>query len=150
MATPTSLIRSLSRDMDRLFSEFGGRPRWNLPSLLTDEGGDVRWVPDIEVERKNGALVVKADLPGLKKEEVTVRVENDRLTIEGERKQETEEKREGYYHSERSYGHFCRMIALPEGAKTDEAKAAFKDGVLEVTVPVAAAEVPAARQLAIG
>jgi len=150
MATPTSLIRTFSRDMDRLFGEFGGRPRWNLPSLLTDEGGDVRWVPDIEVERKNGALVVKADLPGMKKEEVTVRVENDRLTIEGERRQESEEKREGYYHSERSYGHFCRTIALPEGAKTEDAKAAFKDGVLEVTVPVPKVEAPAPRQLPIG
>lgn len=150
MATPTSLIRSLSRDMDRFFGEFGGRPRWNLPALFTEEGGDVRWIPEIEVERKNGSLVVKADLPGMKKDEVTVRVEHDRLTIEGERKQESEEKREGYYHSERSYGHFCRTIALPEGAKTDEAKAAFKDGVLEVTVPVPKVEAPTPRQLSIG
>lgn len=150
MATPTSLIRTFSRDMDRLFGEFGGRPRWALPALLADEGGDVRWMPEIEVERRNGALVVKADLPGMKKDEVTVRVENDRLTIEGERKHESEEKREGYYHSERSYGRFCRTIALPEGAKMDEATAAFKDGVLEVTVPAPKVEVPAPRQLPIG
>jgi HSP20 family protein len=71
----------------------------------------------------------------LKREDVTVDLTDDSVCIQGERKQEREEEREGYYRSERSYGSFCRVIPLPEGAMTDQAKANFKDGVLEITMP---------------
>ena len=83
---------------------------------------------------------MRADLPGLKKDEVKVELTNDLLTISGERKEEKEEKREGYYRSERRYGSFFRQIPLPEGAKTDTAKAKFTDGVLEVTMQAPARE----------
>ncbi len=85
----------------------------------------------------NGKLLVYAELPGLKKGDIKVQVTEDALILEGERKQEKEEKREGYYHSERSYGHFYRSIPLPEGVTLDKASAEFTNGILEVTIPVA-------------
>jgi HSP20 family protein len=80
------------------------------------------------------------DLPGLKRDDVKVELTEGLLTISGERKEEKEEKREGYYRSERSYGSFFRQIPLPEGAKTDTAKAEFNDGVLEITMQAPARE----------
>ena len=84
---------------------------------------------------KHDQLVIKADLPGLRKDEVSVEIADDSVTIQGERKTEHKDEREGYFRSERSYGSFCRVIPLPEGAMTDQAKANFHDGVLEVTLP---------------
>jgi HSP20 family protein len=78
---------------------------------------------------------VRADLPGLKKEDVTVDVEDGMLAISGERRDEHEEDRDGYYRSERSYGRFYRAVPLPDGANAEQIDASFNDGVLEVTVP---------------
>ena len=119
---PFALMRQFADDMDR---SFGQAPT-----------NGAAWSPAIEVKRKNNDLVVTAELPGLKKEDVKITVSGDLLTLEGERKQEKEEKREGFYHSERSYGKFLRSIALPEGAKADQANAEYKDGMLEITIPV--------------
>jgi HSP20 family protein len=130
---PFALMRQFTEDMDRVF---GQAPR------ATVEG--TAWSPAIEVKQKEGKLLVTAELPGLKKEDVKVHIDGDTLVVEGERKQEKEEKREGYYHSERSYGKFYRSILLPDGAKTDQVAAQFNNGVLEVTVPVP--EVKAKRQ----
>jgi len=80
-------------------------------------------------------LVISAELPGLKKEEVKVEVSDDALVIEGERKQEHKEDHEGYHRWERSYGRFYRSLPLPEGARTDQVKAELKDGVLKVSIP---------------
>ena len=123
---PFALMRLFTEDMDRTFGQ--------APN------GGTTWTPAIEVKRKNGNLLVTAEIPGVKKEDVKVTVTGETLTLEGERKQEKEEKREGYYHSERSYGKFLRSIPLPEGAKTGEAAAQFKDGVLEISVPVTEAK----------
>jgi HSP20 family protein len=84
--------------------------------------------------------MVKADLPGLTKDNVKVELTDEALTISGERKEEKEEKEKDFYRSERSYGRFFRQIPLPEGAKTDQANATFTDGVLEVKIPVAKIE----------
>jgi HSP20 family protein len=118
---PFALMRQFTEDMDRFF---GPAPN----------GG--AWSPAIDVKETQGKLVVTAELPGLKKEEVKVNVTGENLTLEGERKEEKEEKREGYYHSERKYGKFYRSIPLPEGANIDQTIAQFKDGVLEITVPI--------------
>jgi HSP20 family protein len=107
-------------------------------------GEGAAWTPTIEVMEKEGKLLVTAELPGVKKEDVKVHIDGDTLVVEGERKQEKEEKREGYYHSERSYGTFYRSIPLPEGAKADQTAAQFNNGVLEVSVPIP--EVKAKRQ----
>jgi HSP20 family protein len=95
-----------------------------------------RWSPPIEVSEQDGQMVVCADLPGINKDDVRVEVTDDALVIAGERKHESDEMRGGVRQSERSYGSFQRIIPLPEGVKADEAKARFKDGVLEVRIPV--------------
>jgi HSP20 family protein len=93
------------------------------------------WTPQIETFRRGDEFVVRADLPGLKPEEVTVEATDDTLAIHGERRREHEEHGEGWYRSERSYGSFHRRIALPEGVAADDIQAQFKDGVLEVKMP---------------
>ena len=137
-STPFSFMRRFATDMEKLFEEFQG---FRFPSLFgreffpfTTEFEHVGWVPEIEVLQKDGEFIVRADLPGLKRENVKVEITDNVLTLSGERKEEKEEKREGYYRSERSYGTFFRQIPLPEGAKTSTANAEFNDGVLEVTM----------------
>lgn len=119
---PFALMRQFTEEMDRTFGQ------------VPNGGG--AWLPAIEVKQEKDKLTVSAELPGIKKEDVKVNITDGMLTLEGERKQEKEEKREGYVRSERSYGKFLRSVALPEGAKTDQAAAQFKDGMLEVTIPV--------------
>lgn len=122
---PFALMRQFTEEMDQMFAQ--------MPRAT----GDVAmWSPVVEVKEKEGKLLITAELPGLKKEEVKVHIDGDTLIVEGERKQEKEEKREGYYQSERSYGKFYRSIPLPDGAKADQAAAQFNNGVLEVTVPI--------------
>jgi HSP20 family protein len=158
---PTSMFadpfRALDRfadEMDRIFDNFGfGRgwlaPRssqWLAPSR---SAGASLWAPDVEVYQRNNELVVRADLPGLKKEDVKVDVTDNAITIQGERRQEEESERGGVYRSERSYGSFYRAIPLPEGTITDQAKATFKDGVLEITKPAPPEQVTRGRRLEI-
>jgi len=131
LENPFSLMRRFSQEMDRVFEDFGFRPKFFENTLETGV-----WAPDVEVLEREGQFVVRADLPGLTKDEVKVNVADDVLTIEGERKQAKEEKKEGYFRSERSYGAFYRAIPLPEGVKSDAIAANFKNGVLEVTMPL--------------
>jgi HSP20 family protein len=135
---PFGAMRRFAEEMDRTFEDFGfgrgllspwGSGRWRGMGL--DEG---MWSPTVEVFQRDDRLVVRADLPGLTKDDVQVEVTDDALTIRGERRHEHEEHREGYYHSERSYGSFRRRIPLPEGADAGKADAHFHDGVLEVTL----------------
>jgi HSP20 family protein len=128
-----SALQRMADEMDRMFEDFGVGHRG--PGPIWREPGAGAWAPDVEVFQRNNELTIRADLPGLKREEVSVDVTDDAVTIEGERKHEQEEEREGLYRSERSYGSFCRVIPLPQGAITDEAKATFKNGVLEITMP---------------
>ena len=100
-----------------------------------DAGLTGRWIPDVEVLEKNGKLVVRADLPGMSKDDVKAEVVGNDLVIEGERKAETEKEENGYCTSERSYGAFRRCLTLPAGVDPDKATASFKNGVLEVTMP---------------
>ena len=125
LLNPFALMRQFTDEMDRFFGQAPG-------ALATG----ATWSPVIEVKEKEGKLLVTAELPGLKKEDVKVRIEGDTLIVEGERQQEKEEKREGYYRSERSYGKFYRSLMLPDGAKAEETTAQFNDGVLEVTIPI--------------
>jgi len=143
MANPFQMMRRFTKDMERMFEGF------NFPAFFrTDfapfrmEFENVQWVPQIEVLQNNGQFMVRADLPGLTKDDVTVEMTDDILTIFGERKKETEEKREGFYRSERSYGSFYRQIPLPEGVKAEHAIATFQNGVLEITMPAKKVEPP--------
>jgi HSP20 family protein len=112
-------------------SRFFGRLGSGRDMLWSDQ----RWLPHVDVLRRGDELVVRADLPGLKKDDISVDVPNNVLTIRGERKEESREEREGYYGHERSEGSFYRSIPLPENANLDQARARFEDGVLEVALP---------------
>ena len=119
---PISLMKKFTDEMERFFHGF-----------RTESG---MWSPTVEVKEEAGAFRLTAELPGVKQEDVKVEVTEDMVILEGERKCEKEAKREGFYHTERSYGRFYRAIPLPKGADTEKAAAGFHNGVLDVTVPV--------------
>ena len=131
---PFTALQRFADDVDRMFDDFGLGRRWGRAPLSPGAGAEM-WAPDIDVYQKNDQLIIKADVPGLAKDDVSVEITDDAVTIQGERKAEREEEREGFYRTERSYGNFCRVIPLPEGAITEQAKANFRDGVLEITMP---------------
>lgn len=95
------------------------------------------WAPDVDIKETETDITVKADLPGVKKEDIEVSVDNDMLVIKGERKFEKEEKDKNYVRVERSYGSFYRSFTIGVPVKEDEIKASYKNGVLEVLVPKA-------------
>jgi HSP20 family protein len=144
-AEPRTFMRRILRDFDRWFE--GDTPFFFAPRVA----GEFAWLPDLEVFEQNHHLLVRLDLPGLKKEEVTVTVTGEGLAIEGERKLETEKAEQAWYRAERTYGRFFRFVPLPEGVKAEEITATFANGVLEVKVPmpVAAAARPAGRKVEI-
>ena len=124
--SPFALMRRFTEEMDRAFA--GGRREQEL------------WAPPVEIRERGGNLIVCADLPGMNKDDVKVEVTDDGLVIQGHRHREEEEKREGFYRSERSYGEFHRLIPLPDEAKVDQARAQFNNGVLEISIPIPQAE----------
>lgn len=147
---PFMAVRRIMEDMDRLASNFGFGGGLFSPSIFEQDpfasgrrsagGSSARglqalWSPQIDVFQRGDQIVVRADLPGMKKEDVNVEIEQNALTIRGARRQEFEDESEGVYRSERSYGNFQRSIPLPEGIETDDAEASFNDGVLEITLP---------------
>ena len=136
--SPFAFLREVTDWMDRSTS--------GTPSRAGQGRQSTVWAPAVEVVQKDNNLIVRADLPGIEPNDVKLEVENDMLVIQGERKQEHTEEREGWHRSERVYGSFYRAIPLPEGAKTEQAKAEFKNGVLEVTLPVEQAK-PNRRQI---
>lgn len=141
--SPFALMRRLSEDMDRLFTNVGlgsmltpflggnGRDLWSEP-LSADI---TPWSPQVDLFRRGDELIIRADLPGLSKDDISLDVEDNTLTIRGERQQESNEDRDGYYWNERQYGAFQRTIPLPEGANAENTSAQFRDGVLEIAVP---------------
>jgi HSP20 family protein len=142
--SPFTFMRRFAEEMDRLFEDFGMGAGWHVPKFLTRghellrrETGMIpaEWSPRIDVHRADGKIVVKADLPGLKKDDIHVEVTPEALTIRGERKQEKAEERKGSCYRECSYGSFYRSIPMPEGVDTGKAVASFQNGVLEITLP---------------
>ena len=144
---PSTLVRRFIDEVDRLADDFG-LGRGLLSSV--ERGLPGAWAPQIEMFERGGQLIVHADLPGLRKDDVKVELFDDAVTIEGERRNQRDEKQEGFYRSERSYGRFFRRVPLPQGVNTDDAKASFRDGVLEVTMPAPKSKSKAARKLEIG
>jgi HSP20 family protein len=126
-AGPFTLLRRMTEEMDRVFGEVAD---------YSGSGGEHIWAAALEVSEHDGNYIVRAELPGIKPEDVKLEITDDSVVLQGERKSEKQESKGGVRHTERHYGHFYRAVPLPEGAKTDDAKANFDDGVLEVTVPV--------------
>lgn len=125
--SPFALMRRITDELDRTANEVG---------LARSGRNTTRWTPAIEVAEKEGEYRIRAELPGLTPENVRVEATNGALIIEGERRMDQEEKREEVRRTERQYGHFFRRIPLPEGANVDQTKATFRNGILEVTIPI--------------
>jgi HSP20 family protein len=145
LGDPFGMMRSMMDQMDRLFGDLTGnsllgrsRPSGlaATPSATGMPSSQGFWYPQVEVSERGGNLVVCADLPGMRKEDVHLEIHNDFLVLRGERRQEQEQNEGGIYRSERSYGQFYRTVPLPDGVNPDQARANFKDGVLEVTIPL--------------
>jgi HSP20 family protein len=146
-SSPFALMRRMQDEMDRWFGDpSASRGGWTS----SGEQGRLDWAPDVDVFQRGTDLVVRADLPGLSKEDLDIEIGDDSLTIRGERRHETNEERDGVYRSERSYGSFCRVVPLPEGTITDSAKANFRNGVLEVVMQAPGREVKRGRRIEIG
>jgi HSP20 family protein len=122
-------FEKMRRDMDRLWdSFFEGRS----VRKAQEEG---EWHPSLDVSETKGDLVVKAELPGIDPKDIDISVNEGVLTIKGEKRQEKEEKEEGYHLVERSYGSFTRSIRLPREIQNDKINASYKNGVLKITLP---------------
>jgi HSP20 family protein len=128
---------STFEEVERRFEDFFRRPfaltgpPW-LPGLRMAES---EIAPSIDIYEEDGDVVVKAELPGMKKEDIEVNLADQMITVSGEKKKEEKVEKKGYYRLERSYGSFARSFNLPSGVRTDDAKATFKNGVLEIRIP---------------
>ena len=119
------------------------RDLWDPFDFMRDfqDGGNLSWPrgfePDIEVKEEPNHYLVKADLPGIKKDEIDISVTGNLLTLKGQRREESENKAKDYLYSERIYGSFTRTLSLPTEVDADKIKAEYKDGVLQLTIPKA-------------
>ena len=137
------MFDELQEEMMRLWGQaWPLRPRPLSRPLRRMALTPTRWAPTVDVYEKDNTVTVKAELPGVKKEDIDVTLEQGDLVIRGERKAESEVKEDNYYRMERSYGTFYRRIPLPFEVKAEQSTAQYKDGVLEVRVPRPAHEQP--------
>ncbi len=127
------------RPFEGLTRWFDDIDTWFDTGLFT-EMPEKQWRPAIDVEEKDGKYVVRADLPGMKKGDIHIELSNGCLTLRGERKSEHKEKKDNYRRVERTYGCFERTLNVPEGVTEKDIHASYKDGVLEVSMPVPKAE----------
>jgi len=131
---PFTFMNRLSSEMDRMFETFGRKG--GFFGTRFGRSGDSGWSPEIEVYERDNQLIVSADLPGMKKDDIHLEINDDALIIQGERRHEFTDTQEGYHRSERSYGSFYRTIPLPEGVDSEKMQASFQDGVLKVSMPL--------------
>jgi len=143
---PARELDSLQGEMNRLLSSFFDA------SGRAGNGGTAarRWIPAMDLVETENDFVLKADLPGIAEDDVSVELENNVLTISGERKAEHEEQHEGYYRLERATGGFARSLTLPEGVKAEAVQANFDKGVLEVRIPKPEQTKPRRVQIGVG
>jgi len=157
--SPFGLLSAFLGDMDRIVRGFGIPAPFPFRSGFGDvsphqarssgsASAPPAWAPPVEVLTRNGEFVVRAEIPGIDKEHVHVEIDEGRAVISGEREEEHEDKGEGFFRSERSYGRFSRVVPLPEGANAGQAKAMSAGGVLEIVFPMASPE-PQAQRLEI-
>ena len=125
---PFEDLEDFQREMNRLFNVTLQRP------LKAGNGGSL-WAPAVDIVDEKDQIKVKAELPGMKREEIEVNLENDILTIKGEKKEEKEIKEKDFVRSERYYGAFHRSFSLPASVDASKVNASYKDGVLEITLP---------------
>jgi HSP20 family protein len=144
---PVRELNSIQSEMNRLFNTF-----FDAPATAGDRGGQTlqRWIPPMDLVETEDDFVLRADLPGLSDGDVNIELENNLLTLSGERKAEHEESKEGYYRVERSWGTFSRSLTLPDGVDPDAVRAHFDRGVLEVRIPKPEARKPRKVSISVG
>lgn len=145
---PFAWMRQMQDQLDRAFTGLwsaGSGSSWTPETVF----GPPDWAPAIDVFQRGNDLVIRADVPGLTKDDITVDIADDQLTVRGERRYDHEEERDGVFRSERSYGSFCRVVPLPQGAIADSAKATFNNGVLEIVVQAPSFDVRRGRRVEI-
>ena len=130
--TPWTGLSTMKQEMDRLFDRFWEGEVTSLPSMGA-------WAPALDVSETKDAVMVKAEVPGMEAKDIQLSLHDQTLTLKGEKKQEKEEKDEHYYRAERSYGAFVRTVRLPATVDGSKVTAAFKNGLLTVTLPKAPA-----------
>lgn len=127
---PFRNLVDIQGEVNRLFDTFAGRPSAGTPAGRP-------WLPAVDMHETKDNLVLRVELPGVREKDVAVSITGDLLTIKGERRWEDESKDQKFLHVERVYGQFERMIQLPMAVQADKVKAAYRDGVLEITLPKA-------------
>ncbi|KPL02355.1 MAG: hypothetical protein AMJ73_08860 [candidate division Zixibacteria bacterium SM1_73] len=120
---------SIQDEMNRLFDDFFGRP------VTRPEWTEAAWCPCVDVSETKDNVIINTEIPGMSKDDVTVSIQDNVLTLSGEKKQEKEEKDANYHRVERSYGSFSRSFTLPTSVQPDKVKATYKDGILRITLP---------------
>jgi len=141
---PARELQSIQQEMNRLFGTFFDSPAGGNGGRLG------RWIPAMDLVEEGDHYVLRADLPGLNEDDVKVELEDNVLTISGERRSEHEDKKEGYYRIERASGSFSRSLTLPEGVDSDSVHANFDKGVLEVSIPKPEQRKPRKLQIQVG
>ena len=126
---PLRELSSLQNEMNRLFNTVVDAPGGNAGAPMR------RWVPAMDLVESEDQFVLRADLPGMKQEDVSIEFEDNVLTISGERRFEHQEEREGYQRVERAFGAFSRTLTVPKGIDPEAISAGFENGVLEVRIP---------------
>lgn len=146
--SPFAIMRQGIDEMDRWWTRLTGSgspwPGMSGRSGLSQFGD---WSPPIEAFQRGHEFVVRAEVPGMNRQDLTVEAGDDAITIRGERRQERQEDREGMFWSERSYGRFARVVPLPPGTVTDTAKASFNNGVLEIVMQAPSPETRRGRRI---
>lgn len=144
---PFEMFDAFQEEMDR----FWRRPWAALPTMFSRPAGQPTvWAPRLDVFEKDNTLVVKAELPGVKKEDVHVELDNGTLVIKGETKAESEAKQETYYRMERTYGSYYRRLPLPFDVTPDQVTATLQEGVLEIRIPKPAEAAAQATKITVG
>lgn len=135
---PGRELDALQGDVNRLFDSFFGRREGAAGAY----GATRRWIPAMDLVETEDHLVLRADLPGLDRDDIDIEVKDGVLTVSGERKAQHEDKREGFHRVERSFGRFSRSLELPKGVDPGSVSAGFEKGVLEVRMPKPAERKP--------
>jgi HSP20 family protein len=143
---PVAELDTIQNEMNRLFNTI-----FDQPSQTSRGNGTTRrWLPAMDLVETADHYVLRADLPGLADEDVTIQLEDNVLTISGERKAEHEEQHEGYYRLERAFGSFSRSLTLPDGVDPDSVQADFDRGVLAIRIPKPEQKKPKTVQITLG
>lgn len=142
---PFRELEDVSDRLNRMLTRPAMRTSNNKETMIVAD-----WTPSVDISETEGEYQIKAEIPDVKKEDVKVTLEDGVLTIQGQRKQETEEKGTKYHRIERSYGSFARTFSLPDVIEVDKVRAEFKDGVLHLHLPKSEKAKPKAIEVKVG